>query len=481
MAITTRPHVIGVGMFGRLGIALKHRRAKAVGHLLSGTAATLAITLVSIALVARDLGPAAYGILALILTLGQACERLLSFQSWQPIIRYGASLDMTEDRGAFGPLLKFGLLLDLGGSVAAWAIASGIAIAAHYVASLSTANLGLALLFLVSLLFNFNGVATAIFRLTDNYRMIARLQVANALLRLALVAAAFELGAGLAEMVAVWTITQIIGSLSNFVCALIAAPLRFTEIVFAPLKGIFAKFPGIWRFSWGSNISLTLWSSAQQVDTLIVGWLADPASAGLFHIAKRVSRIVQQVGSQVESVVYPDLARLASAGDRRAFLRVVIQTEALLAVFGAGCFLTILLLGDTLIRMALGAAFAGAVPLLVVQILAVTMTISGAASRAGLLALGNQRDVLRTVMACSLAFYCSAPPLIFTFGAMGANIAHVLFGFVWLAGLSLSLRSAMKAAALWQQPSSVPAAAMPDERPAPFDASSGARSAASAP
>lgn len=481
MTITTRPHFFDITALGRLGAALRHRRVKAVGHLLSGTAVTLAITLISIALVARDLGPSAYGILALILTLGQACERLLSFQSWQPIIRYGAALDMNQDREAFSPLLKFGLLLDLGGSLAAWAIASGLAIAAHYVTGLSTTHLWLALLFLVSLLFNFNGVATAIFRLTDNYRIIARLQVANALLRLALVAAAFELGAGLAEMVAIWTITQIIGSLSNFACALMTCPLSAGEILRAPLKGIPEKFPGLWRFSWGSNISLTLWSSAQQVDTLIVGWLADPASAGLFHIAKRVSRIVQQVGSQVESVVYPDLSRLAAAGNRRAFLRVVIQTEALLAVFGAGCFLTILLLGETLIRMALGAAFAGAVPLLIVQILAVTMTISGAASRAGLLALGNQRSVLRTVMGCSLAFYCSAPPLILTFGAMGANIAHVLFGFVWLTGLTLSLRNAMKAAASWQQPSSTSCDPMPDEALAPFDASPGVRSVTSAP
>lgn len=481
MTMTTRPRFSDIRMIERLGNALKHRRAKAVGHLLSGTAATLAITLISIALVARDLGPAAYGILALILTLGQACERLLSFQSWQPIIRYGAALDMSKDRGAFTQLLKFGLLLDLAGSLAAWAVASGLAVAAQYFTGLSTTHLWLALLFLVSLLFNFNGVATAIFRLTDNYRIIARLQVANALLRLALVTAAFMLDMGLTEVVAIWTITQIVGSLSNFVCALRASPLSASEILRAPLKDIPTRFPGLWRFSWGSNISLTLWSSAQQVDTLIVGWLADPASAGLFHIAKRVSRIVQHVGSQVESVVYPDLSRLAVAGNRRAFLRVVVQTEALLAVFGAGCFLTILLLGETLIRMALGAAFAGAVPLLIVQILAVTMTISGAASRAGLLALGNQRSVLRTVMACSLAFYCSAPPLILTFGAMGANIAHLLFGSIWLVGLTLSLRSAMKAAACWQQPSSEPCDSMPDETLAPFGASPGGHSATSAP
>ncbi|MDX3909593.1 MAG: lipopolysaccharide biosynthesis protein [Sphingobium sp.] len=465
----------GGTVLARLRAALRHQRVKSVSHLLTGTAATLVITLLSIALVARALGPTAYGILALILTLGQACERLLSFQSWQPLIRYGATLNADDEVEDFSALLKFGLLLDLAGSAAAWAVASIIAIVVHFIGGISFEHTLLSLMFLLSLLFNFNGVATAIFRLTGRYRTIARLQVANALLRLALLAVAFKFGAGLTEMVAVWTVTQILGSLSNLVFALRAAPYKAGVILKASLKNISTRFPGLWRFTWGSNMSLTLWSSAQQVDTLLVGWLADPASAGLFHIAKRVSRIVQQVGSQVESVVYPDLARLAGAGNRRGFLRVLLQTEAILALFGAACFLTILLAGQSLIRLALGDAFAGAVPLMTIQILAVTMTISGAASRASLLALGDQRSVLRTVMACTLAFYCAAPPLILTIGAMGANIAHLLFGVIWLGGLSLHVRKAVKAAS-WNAPS----APMPDEAPEPFAASPAGRSAPNA-
>lgn len=436
--------------------ALQHRRIRAVLHLLTGSTATLALTLLSIALVARMLHPAVYGVFAMILTLGQACERLLSFQSWQPLIRHGASIDMEQDQTSYFALLKFGWLLDISGSIAAWAIASLLAVAGHVLMGISAQTLGYTLLFLTSLLFNFNGVSTAIFRLCDQYRIIARIQVFNALLRLVCVAAAYMAGSGLLQIVIIWTVTQIIGSLINFVVAVRLLPGNgWRGFLAARTKGVNSRFPGLWRFAIGANLSLTLWSSAQQVDTLIVGWLADPASAGLFHIAKRISRVVQQVGSQVESVVYPDLSRLAAAGQKRAFVRVLLQTEAMLAGFGLCCFLVILTAGGPLMRLAAGPNFAGAVPLLTVQILAVTLTISGAASRAGLLALGDQKAVLRTVMACTFAFYLSVFPLIPRFGAMGANLAHLAFAAVWLGGLAFHLRRAIRSAP-WN---SVPVAA----------------------
>ncbi len=432
-------------LFTRGLAALRHKRVRAVGHLLTGTSATVCLSLLSIALAARALGPKDYGVLALILTLGQACERLLSFQSWQPLIRYGATLDPEAGRDDLRSLYKFGLLLDASGSAGAWAIASLLSVVAHFLFGISWAAVGTALVYMLSLLFNFNGTATAIFRLTGRFRTIARLQVITAIARLAASALAFAMGAGLLGFVVVWTTTQALGCLLNILVGMRYLQVEGTTgVLGASLKGISGRFPDLWRFTWGANFSLTIWSSAQQLDTLIVGWLADPASAGMFHIAKRVSRVVQQVGSQVEAVVYPDLSRIWAAGDRAKFIRLIFQTEFILASFGAACFLGALLLGDWAIEISAGSRFAAAGPLLTVQIFAVALTISGAASRAALLAMGRQPAILRTVLAAASTFYCLVAPLIYWMGAMGANMAHVLFGTVWLTGLTLSLRQGLK-------------------------------------
>lgn len=199
----------------RLFVALQHRRVRAVAHLLTGTSATVALSLVSIALAARPLGPRQYGVLALILTLGQVCERLLSFQSLQPLIRYGATLDPDRERDDLRSLLKFGLLLNGLGSSAAWVVASGCVIGAHYVLSIPGSATGLALVYAFSLLFNLNGTATAIFRLSGRFRIVAHLQILNAALRLTASAFVFLTGGGLTGFVLVWMATQIAGSLLN--------------------------------------------------------------------------------------------------------------------------------------------------------------------------------------------------------------------------------------------------------------------------
>lgn len=425
--------------------SLAHRRVRAVGHLLTGTSATVGLSLLSVACAARALGPQQYGELAMILTLGQATERLVSFQSWQPLIRYGATMDPALDRSRLLSLYKFGLLLDVGGSAAGWAVASLLAIGSHFVFGVTWNTVGIALLFLLSMLSNFNGTSTAVFRLTDRFRTSAQLQVGSAIVRLAASVLAYKLGGGLFAFAMVWGITQAQGGLLNILVALNLLRRRgLTQIHRASIKEITAKFPDLWTFTWGANVSLTIWASAQQLDVLIVGWLADPASAGLFHIAKRVSRVVQQVGSNVEAVVYPDLSRMRANGDRKAFVNLVIQTEAILVAFGAICLLGAFLFAHWALVLTAGERFAGAAPLLTVQILAVAMTISGAASRAALLAMGRQPAVLRTVLAAASTFYLSVAPLILTIGAMGANIAHVAFGTVWLCGLTLSLRSALR-------------------------------------
>lgn len=418
-----------------------------IGHVLSGNLAGSLIGLLAVAVSARGLGPHDYGVLALMIVFARAVERLVTFQSWQPMIRYGAGLDAEHDRPALASLFKFGLLLDIGAGIVAWLVALVALWAATRWFGWEAATFQITALYCTVLLFNLSGMPTAVLRLAGRFRMAAYGQVAGSIVRLVLCGAALAAGAGLWTFAMIWMATQIISSLTLLGVGF--AQLRRQHlhgVLRAPLRGVTARFPGLWQFTWSANLSLTLRSSANQLDTLLVGALAGPAGAGLYHIAKQLGKMAQQVGTQVQAVLYPDIARLWAAGAIAEFRRAIIQVEVLLAGFGILGLIVVLLIGDWLLRLAAGAEFAGAAPLLKVQMVAVVLMISGAAAHSALMAIGQAKQVLGIVAVSTIAFHCTLLLLVPQVGAMGANIAHIVMGLIWVGGMAWLLRRALRTA-----------------------------------
>lgn len=415
-----------------------------IGHVLSGNLVGTVIGLLSVAIAARVLGPNDYGILAITITFARAIERLVSFQSWQPMIRYGAGLDPVAHRDTLRTLFKFGLVLDIAAGIAAWAIAIAAAWMATWWFGWSPRSFEITAVFCTLLLFNLQGLPTAVLRLAGRFRAAAYGQVASAIVRLGLCIVAALYGGDLWTFAMIWMATQIFGSLIFLGVGF--AQLRrqgITGVLTAPLAGVTTRFPGLWQFTWSSNLSLTLRSSANQLDTLLVGGLAGPAEAGLYHIAKQLGKMAGQIGTQVQSVLYPDIAKLWAAGAITAFRRAVVQVEVLLAIFGLAGLAVAVVVAEPVLRIFAGPAFVAAAPLLVVQMLAVVLMISGSAAHSALLAMGQARQALTVVTIGTVVFHVTLLLLVPRIGAMGANYAHVALGLIWVTGLAYLLRRAL--------------------------------------
>lgn len=428
-----------------VGGAFFRERMGHVLHLASGNAGAALLGLGSGLIAARALGVTEYGMLALIITFAQALERLISFQTWQPLIRYGAPLDRPEDAPDLLSLLKFGLVLDLAAGVAAFAIAIGLVLLGRSWFTLDDAAVELVILYATVLLFNIVGTPTALLRLGARFRLIAYGQVGLAAARFILSLAGLLLGLGLAGFVLIWAGTQILSSLVTL--TLFRHELRrrgLVGLLRAPLRGVRGRFPGIWSFALSANASLTLRASANQLDTLIVGALADPAAAGLYHIAKRIGRVAETMGMQVEAVVYPDLARLWARRALAGMRHLVRQLQAWLIAGGLAAIAITALVAAPVLAALLGPEFAPVGPLLVVQLSAAMLTLAGSISRATLMAMGRQRRVLTVMIAATAGFYGAALLLVPTIGAMGASLAHLLLSAIWALGLMASAGRALR-------------------------------------
>lgn len=420
------------------------RRIANIGHLLSGNVASAGIAMLAVALTARALGPADYGILALIISYARAVERLVTFNSWQPLIKYGAAFGDDLDHPDFKRLIKFGLMLDIGAALLAWVAAVAVALAGGLLFEWQDTTVELVLLYSTVLLFNITGTPTAILRLLGRFRVAAYGPTIAALGRLACCAAGVAMGAGLRTFTLIWMATTILGAVAFLVLTLLQLRKQGVRgLLRPPLRGVAERFPGLWGFAWSSNLSLTIRTSAQEFDTLMVGAFAGPAAAGLYHIAKRVSRVAQQVGVHVQAVLYPDIARLWAEGAIERMRRAVWQVEAMVAAYGLAALLVLLVVARPLLGWAAGPAFEAAAPLVVAQMFAVTLTMTGAASRSALLAMGRQQQVLTRVLVATAGFHITALLLIPRIGAMGANIAHIVMGLIFAGGMIFALRKAL--------------------------------------
>jgi O-antigen/teichoic acid export membrane protein len=417
-----------------------------IGHLMSGNAAGTVMGLLAMLVTARALGPTEYGVLALTYAYVRTVGKVVGVQSWQPLIKYGAEL-RTEHVDDYRALLKYGFVVDILAALASFCVAVGFAIFLGPLFGLSQEAIRYVLIFSVVLLCDLAGVPTAVMRLAGRFRMVAYGAAANGVLRTVLCALGLIMGADLLYFIAIWAMTQILGSLLLLFFTFRELHRQGIKgIARTSLRGVRARFEGLVGFTLAGKAEMTVRSSANEFDTLIVGAFGDPASAGLYHIAKRLARVVLQMGVQVQAVLYPDVARLWAVRAVGEFRRTVGQMEVLLAMFGVACLVATIIAIGPFLTLTVGPEFAGAASLAIVQMFAVVLQLSGSAVRTAMLAMGRQPTVLKIVLISTIAFHITAFTLIPQYGPVGANIAHVVMALIWVAGVTIAFRSALKSA-----------------------------------
>ena len=186
---------------------------KNIAHLVSGSSGNAMLMLASTIIAARTLGPAAYGALALILTVGRLSERLLRFESWQPLIRFAASEEVNDDPKRMSELYLYGLLLDTGTAICAALLTVILGYALMSVIGLSPEHIPMIAIYAIAIATNIRGVPTAALRFDGKFRTLAYVQLLSSLVRLCLVTIGLMLGFSLLEFVIIWTACQILDSL----------------------------------------------------------------------------------------------------------------------------------------------------------------------------------------------------------------------------------------------------------------------------
>lgn len=429
---------------GWVGEELFRRRFKNIGYLFTGNMASAVLAVVAFGLAARALGPEQFGVLALLSSYVRFVEKVMSFQSWQALIKFGTEALERNEPAMLKGVLRFGLLLDLATSSIGAVVAIIFALAAAHSFGWSPETQTMLVFFCTVLFFRLQSMPVALLRLFGRFRFFALESVFNSVLRLVLVGIGFVTEQGLWYYVFVWYFMQplTIATLM-FVAWLEARKHAFLNVRAASVKEVVARFQGIWGFAWSTNLSITLRSSTMELDTLLVGYFSDTASAGLYHIAKRLGRMIMDLGVQVQAVLYPEVTRFWVKGDVDGFAHALKQTVGVLAGLSLIAVIGAVILADPILRIVAGAEFAAASDLLIVQAIAASVYLVALGVRPALLSTGHQRELLISTLWSVVLFQISAMILLPIIGPMGANIAHIISAGTWFVTISLWVRKAI--------------------------------------
>ena len=413
-----------------------------LAYLGSANAIVAFASIITLAMVARALGPFALGILALIEAYVRSVDQLVRIEPWQGVIRYGTSALEGDRRKDFEQLVKFSTLCDIVGGIVAALVAIGVAKFAANWLNFDGEQLSMVIWFSATLALGLSSTPTAILRLFDKFDVLAKISVATALGRLVLTFVAWQAGSSLWTFVVLLMAYQVVEQTLPLVFAWRELYRRGHRGIWRqPLRGVVASHPRIIQFIINANVNVVARTSVQRFDILIVGALLGPSAAGLYHLARRVGLVALRVGRPLQQAVYPDIARLWARGQVQRFRKVVLRVNVTLAAAAGLGLAAVAFFMEDLVRLVFGEAFATAAPLMIVQVFAVTIFLGGITLNPALLSMGEDRTLVRITLTATAVFFAALFPLIDRFGALGGCFAHVIFNAVWLAGcLTVFLR-----------------------------------------
>jgi O-antigen/teichoic acid export membrane protein len=410
-----------------------------LGRLLGGKAAAGVISLLYIAIAARALGPADYGVLVLVHTYVMTVGGLIEFPGWHAVVRYGAQAREAGDRPRLTRLLAFAGLVETTGGVLAVVVAALLAPWLGPKLGWSPTAVAFAAPYSLAVLASIRATPAGYLQLVGRFDLLGAHNIVAPIMRLGGAAVAVWAGAGLQGFLVAWLVAALVEWAAMWALGAWAARGQLARAhLSGRLRDVPMENPGLWRFMWAANADVTISELSGRIAPMAVGWMLGPAAAGLYAIAQRATAGLAQPSQILGQAAYAELAKLTAAGDgglqvRHAVLRAV--GVALLAA--TPVCLVIVLFGRQLIVLTAGEAFAGASAVLVWLALARTIQLAAPPITAALTALGRPGLSVAANLVSGLGLLLLLPPLLDGLHLAGAGV-HALIQAIAGVGLLAS-------------------------------------------
>ena len=281
---------------------------------------------VEIALVARALGVADYGRLALVMASITAIKLLVDIRAWEGATRYLAEFLARREPGLALATLKLALLAD---ALVALRRATGrpwrsqASLAAG--CCISRRFRGRSMVCAEPALHGFNGTAEAVLRVFDRFQDLAARRVVQAGWHLGLVATVVLGGGRMRGLILAYLFSDLAGA--ALLVGLAGRQVRqrlWAARAAARVKALRPYLREMLWFTAHTALRATL-KLNRQVGILVLGYFASPAEVGYYRVARRLGTSVQELSDPFYYAIFPEFAR-TRAGPPGQLARLVART-----------------------------------------------------------------------------------------------------------------------------------------------------------
>ena len=410
------------------------------GTLLGGRTVNAVVSLGYIALTARGLGLAQFGVLALITAFAQFLGDVVKFQSWQTVLQYGAGPLLENNRPRFQQVVRLSLFLDLTSGLVGVTLGVAGALLFGSVLGWSRDLAPAAALYALTIAAMTSATSVGLLRLFDKFRYLAAEQAISSTVRLIGAGLAFAAHAPLWVFLAAWAA----GPVASF---LYVAAVAWREMGRRKLLDGFTLagplgegLPGVWKFAWATNFSSSLDVAFTHVITLMVGAILGPAQAALWRIGRQVADGMAKPARLVIPALYPELAKLRATGGDAAMRKLAGQIGMLGGAVAGVLLLVTAVAGKPLLVLIMGAAYAPAAGIMTWQVAAAAIGILALPLEPMLVSMRAAGAALRVRLVVCAVFVAALVPAVKTFGLYGAGGALVGAALAMAIGMFLTLR-----------------------------------------
>ena len=321
-----------------------NRMFKNAGYLLGGDLLASAMRMITIALTARALGVENFGILVLLQTYVAVIDRVVNFQSWQALIKYGAEHRSRGQHEHLDDIFKLGFLIDLSTALIGAIVAASLARWAGSWLQWNEIIVEYAVFYSAVIAFNIEGTCIAVLRLHDRFGLLGGQKVVAASVKLFATVIAFATTDSLVVFVGLAAICQVIGYL-------VLIGLSFWQLHKLKLKPIrkgsaaraMRENHGFMSYIVTTNLHATFRMIPDQLDFLIVSVVLGNAATGIYKVAKETARILTRLVQPLYQSIYPELTRLSAARQYARLFQVVKRSSVMAGMVSSGFWICLVL------------------------------------------------------------------------------------------------------------------------------------------